>query len=56
MAENTGQRYPNIDRFVFEYGWIEIGSDDNSGSFVRRMIPAGQSGKVKSPTTHLMRP
>jgi hypothetical protein len=35
MADTFEQRYPNIDRFVFEHGWIEIGYDDYNTSFIR---------------------
>jgi hypothetical protein len=35
------RRYPNITRFVFEQGWIELGSDDYSPSFVRALDPGG---------------
>jgi hypothetical protein len=29
------ETYPNITAWVKEYGWIEIGEDDHSTSFVR---------------------
>jgi hypothetical protein len=41
MSEPFAQRYPNIHRFVFEHGWIEIGSDDFSDSFIRALDPGG---------------
>ncbi len=28
-------RFPSIERFVFEHGWIEVGRDDFSTSFIR---------------------
>jgi len=34
-------RYPNIDRFVFNQGFIEIGYDDFNPSFVRAHDPGG---------------
>jgi hypothetical protein len=35
--KSTGfeQMYPNIAEWVNSYGWIEIGDDGQSGSFVR---------------------
>lgn len=34
--------YPNIERWVYEEGgWIELGSDDNGGSFIRALNAGG---------------
>jgi hypothetical protein len=41
MSDAFAHRYPNIDRFVFEQGWIEIGSDEYSLSFIRALGPGG---------------
>jgi len=30
MSEYFARRYPNINRFVFKRGWIEIGADEYS--------------------------
>lgn len=35
------ENYPNIKRFVKEHGWIEIGYDDFSESFVRALDIGG---------------
>ena len=41
MAQNLDATYPTIARWVLEYGWIEIGHDDMSGSFVRALDEGG---------------
>ena len=41
MLGNFAHQYPNVNRFVFEYGWIEIGSDDYSRSLIRALDPGG---------------
>ncbi len=41
MSEPVARRYPNINRFVFERGWIEIGSDEYSDSFIRALDSGG---------------
>jgi len=33
--------YPNISRWVKEYGWIEIGHNDDSSSFLRVLDEGG---------------
>jgi hypothetical protein len=38
---NFGQQYPSIDRFVAQEGWIEIGQDHYSTSFVRAIDLGG---------------
>jgi len=35
------QMYPNIARWVTSYGWIEIGNDGQSSSFVRALNEGG---------------
>ena len=37
MAQRIDAAYPAIARWVMEYGWIEIGHDDMSRSFVRAL-------------------
>jgi hypothetical protein len=41
MAQNLDATYPTIVRWVMEYGWIEIGHDDMSRSFVRALDEGG---------------
>ena len=41
MAQNLETIYPTIARWVQEYGWIEIGQDDMSQSFVRALDEGG---------------
>jgi hypothetical protein len=41
MAQNLDATYPTIARWVMEYGWIEIGHDDMSRSFVRALDEGG---------------
>jgi len=41
MRDDFALRYPSINRFILERGWIEIGSDDYSDSFVRALDPGG---------------
>jgi hypothetical protein len=41
MAQNLDATYPTIARWVMEYGWIEIGQDDMSRSFVRVLDEGG---------------
>ncbi len=40
MAETFEERYPNIAGWVRD-GWIEIGRDDYSGSFIRVLDAGG---------------
>jgi hypothetical protein len=37
MAQSFDATYPTIARWVQEYGWIEIGQDDMSRSFIRAL-------------------
>ena len=41
MAQHIDTIYPTITRWVMEYGWIEIGHDDMSRSFVRALDEGG---------------
>ena len=41
MAQSIDVTYPTITRWVMEYGWIEIGHDDMSRSFVRALDEGG---------------
>ena len=41
MVQNLDATYPTIARWVMEYGWIEIGHDDMSQSFVRALDEGG---------------
>lgn len=41
MSDAFAHRYPNINRFILEQGWIEIGSDEYSMSFIRALDPGG---------------
>ncbi len=41
MAQGFESTYPTIARWVQEYGWIEIGQDDMSQSFVRALDEGG---------------
>ena len=41
MAQSLDTTYPTIARWVQEYGWIEMGNDDMSRSFVRVLDEGG---------------
>ena len=41
MTNSLEETYPNIARWVEAYGWIEIGQDDYSPSFVRALDVGG---------------
>ncbi len=41
MSDKFTHRYANINRFVFKYGWIEVGFDEYSQSFIRALDPGG---------------
>jgi hypothetical protein len=43
MAQSLDATYPTIARWVQEYGWIEIGQDDMSRSFIRALDDGGMS-------------
>jgi hypothetical protein len=40
-AATLEERYPTIAWFTQEQGWIEIGFDDNTDTFVRALDPGG---------------
>ena len=52
MAQNLDATYPTIAQWVQEYGWIEIGQDDMSPSFVRALDEGGMvwEGQEHYPT------
>ena len=52
MAQNLEATYPTIARWVQEYGWIEIGQDEMSPSFVRALNDGGMvwEGRKSYPT------
>ena len=41
MAQSIDATYPTIARWVLEFGWIEIGQDEMSRSFVRALDEGG---------------
>lgn len=41
MSNNFAQRYPTIDHFVNAHGYIEIGYDENTTSFIRALDMGG---------------
>jgi hypothetical protein len=41
MAQSIDATYPTIARWVREYGWIEIGQDEMSRSFIRALDADG---------------
>ena len=52
MAQNLEATYPTITRWVQEYGWIDIGQDDMSRSFIRALDDGGMvwEGRKSYPT------
>jgi hypothetical protein len=52
MAQNLDATYPTIARWVQEYGWIEIGQDEMSRSFIRALDDGGMvwEGRRSYPT------
>ena len=52
MAQELDATYPAVARWVMEYGWIEIGQDDMSRSFIRALDEGGLvwEGRVPHPT------
>jgi len=52
MAQSFDATYPTIARWVQEYGWIELGQDDMSQSFVRALDEGGMvwEGQEHYPT------
>jgi len=49
MAQRIDATYPTIAQWVMEYGWIEIGQDHMSQSFVRALMKVAWSGKGRQP-------
>ena len=41
MPQHLEATYPTIARWVREYGWIEIGQDEMSRSFIRALDAGG---------------
>ena len=41
ISKSFEQQYPNTARWVSEYGWIEVGRDEYSSSFVRALDEGG---------------
>lgn len=41
MTNSLEEAYPNITRWVEAYGWVEIGQDEYSTSFVRALDEGG---------------
>ena len=41
MAISFGENYPSISNFVYGYGWIEIGQDENTNAFIRALNEGG---------------
>lgn len=41
MVEPADQTFPHLTEFVMTHGWIEIGQDDYSRSFVRALDIGG---------------
>jgi hypothetical protein len=52
MAQSLDATYPTITRWVQEYGWIEIGQDEMSRSFIRALDEGGLvwEGRKSYPT------
>ncbi len=42
------ETFPNIARWVSEFGWIEIGQDDYSRSFMRALDQGGMAWEGKA--------
>jgi hypothetical protein len=53
MAQELDATYPTVARWVMEYGWIEIGQDDMSRSFIRALDEGAWSGKGRPITLPL---
>jgi hypothetical protein len=52
MEQELDATYPTVARWVMEYGWIEIGQDDMSRSFLRALDDGGLvwEGRAQYPT------
>jgi hypothetical protein len=55
MTQNLEATYPTIARWVQEYGWIELGQDDMSQSFVRALDDGGMVWANPATTSWLFR-
>ena len=44
---NFSSTYPNIATWIESYGWIEIGQDENSQSFIRVLDSGGMVWESK---------
>lgn len=47
-AASVDEHFPNIARWVNEFGWIEIGQDDYSQSFLRALDTGGMVWEGKA--------
>lgn len=54
IDEILKEQFPNIDRFLNERGWIEIGENDMTSALVRAYDEGGTiyEGKSSYPTWH----
>ncbi len=43
MTETASETYPHLARWVTAYGWVEIGQDEYSRSFVRALDEGGMT-------------
>ncbi len=52
MTEAASETYPHLARWVTAYGWVEIGQDEYSRSFVRALDEGGMTweGATSYPT------
>jgi hypothetical protein len=41
LTDFLEKTYPSITNFVYSYGWIEIGQDENSSSFIKAFNEGG---------------
>ncbi len=47
-ANDFAERYPHIERYVLEHGWVEFGVDDYNQSFIRALDQGGMVWEGKS--------
>jgi len=52
MAQSIDATYPTVARWVKDFGWLEIGQDHMSRSFIRALEEGGMvwEGQEHSPT------
>ena len=52
MTQSVDEVYPHLARWVDAYGWVEIGHDEGSRSFVRALDEGGTvwEGEASYPT------